>query len=436
MRKLTLNLLYAMQMLAGILSTLASATLGFMILKSEPKLRTPLRRMLFCLSLSDIFQSMSSVIGPIATPAVPKVEEQYAYLFLKLGNQQTCDLQGFMIMFGSTSCAIYTLGLCIYYLSVIKFSKSDKDFSTDIERKFHVIGFMFSFGTSIFYVANGLYNSLPDGNMCFAIESPSGCIDDPDVECVRGSQARELVLYITFIPIMIICAAIQTSLLLIYLFVKADGDRQERRFSMSLMAQPVNRNRNQGLPIGSKKIGDEQKDEETDDRNCQDERDEEHIESIVAKIMRNTRESIIVRSSSRNKSNRSSTASSYVPRAQRRARAMQRQIMQTAFLYVAAYVLVYSIPLLTYFLWYRRGKDQPIAITIIAHTLYPLQGLLNIFVFTRNNVSNLRSRYPEISWCLGLWLVIRAGGCIPAKYQRRRRGRAGALGVEIPVRLE
>ena len=88
-----LKTLYGLQIISGVLSFIASTTMAIMILRSAPKLGTPFRRIIFGLSVSDMLQSISSVIGPIVTVPAPGNIKLW-----NIGNQKTCDFQGFIVV--------------------------------------------------------------------------------------------------------------------------------------------------------------------------------------------------------------------------------------------------------------------------------------------------------------------------------------------------
>ena len=274
---------------------------------------------------------------------------------------------------------------CIFYLKVVKYNKSNEDFARTTERNLHGFVMLFSFCTSVFYFILGLYNNSPHGNMCVVIESPYGCHKNPDVECKRGEYASNLVLFLTFIPLVCICFGIQYNLGSLYLFVKADGDRQQIRFTLSLW-------QSQSTKLTTR-IG------EDNDPSTQQQRENEDIENIISRIRRG---SSTLRSSTRN-TTPGTNAPVYVKRAERRAKAVQQQTLQQALLYVGSYLAVYMMPLIMNFVWYRQGTDHPLAFSIVAHSVLPLQGVMNIYIYTRLTVVAVRKRHPEILWHRAFW---------------------------------
>ncbi len=90
------------------------------------------------------------------------------------------------------------------------------------------------------------------------------------------------------------------------------------------------------------------------------------------------------------------------------SRLYRREIIIQATSYVAVFCLVYFPGMITF--TSPNPSDVLILFTMI---FYPLGGFLNILVYTRPKVANLRRTHPECSRLRGFWLVIKAGGEIP-----------------------
>ena len=466
--------LYGLQMINATFSFSGSATVAIMILRSNSKLDSPFRRLIFGLSISDLFQSLALMIGPIVTDSNIS-QSQYAneVKLWNIGNRASCDFQGFLIMFGASMCASYTLSLCIFYLQAVKHSKTNEEFAKGVEWKLHGIGILYAFVSSVIYLTCGFYNNFPDGSMCFVVEKPVGChassstsnnssnSNSPtgSVECERGAGAQTLILYLTFIPVMFICMGIMHALGSLYLFVKADGDRQQRLFWSGLKSSSSSSvrmsissrlsSRLSGLYGSARSSARDSvkimrrstlRSSDATARISKTREDEEDkaIEKVAFKInleaqsqLHSSHMSVNVESPQNYASSRRASVivrepGQYVTRAEKRAKARQRQTLTQAILYVGAYMFAYTLPLLAYFVWFRRGKDPPLAFTIILHAVFPLQGLLNIFIYTRPKAITLRQRYPNFSWYQAFWEVVKAGGEIPLQYQRRKRSSRGS----------
>ena len=420
--------LYGVQMMTAVLSCTGSTTVAIMIIRSEPKLESPSRRLIFGLSISDILQSLPLVFGPLTTAPT----ENGIKLF-DIGTQTTCNVTGFTFNFGSMTCASYTLFLSIYYLHAVKYKKPDKEFCNKIEKKLHFFGILYALTISLIHLFLGNYNNIFHGSNCFTVERPVGCHLNPDVECERGEYAQTLSIFLSVIPVICMSLGIVYSLGSLYLFVKADGERQQRRFTTSLMmnsrlsseSKHSFSRRLSSIVIPSirlpsirrsalKTSGTTKPGEELDE-------EEEEIKNIVSRLEGNIEEGGPTSMSANVFP--VSTPTQYVTRAERRSESVRRQTLAQALLYGGAYFFVYTMPILAMSIWIRNGKNPPIGFLIGLNTVFPLQGLLNIFIYTRPQVRTLRVRHPEFSWRQAMREVVKAGGEVPPKYQRRRRNK-------------
>ena len=178
-------------MVSGSVSFIASFTLIVMILMSADKLKTPLRRLIVGVSVSDVIASFSNVLNPIMIPSG----------VLAYGNQGPCEAVAFSNHFGAFASMLYTLSLCIYYVHVIKYNTSDRDFATRIEPWLHGISIGYPLLGSIVNLAVGNFNSM--GLICWIYSQPLYCADDPDVECIRGANAEAYKLIFAMMPLFV-----------------------------------------------------------------------------------------------------------------------------------------------------------------------------------------------------------------------------------------
>ena len=422
-------------MLSGTLSVAASTTLATMILTSPRKLTSPKRRLLFGLCICDIFQSTGSILGPLLTvPDAPGSTSLWSF-----GNQATCDFQAFILSFGISNCSFYAMFLSMYFHHSVNLGMSNEHFAEKYERYMHVVTMLYSSVTSSVYLAFGNFNNHPNGAMCFTFDSPYGCHANTDTPCIRGAHALTVGLYMTFIPLACVCAALHYYLISLYLFVKKDGDRQRRRFTLGLRASTQSR------PSASIQSGRASQISQNEDIERQQRRfslnlwgnrtsiqsgrasqitETEDIEGFLARLQA----SLTGRSTRGNVQN-----PVYVTRAERRSTALTQQTLNQSLAYAGAYVSTFSLPVFSFLIWELHGKKQPSVFGLFLHTIYPLQGVLNVLVYTKAQVQTLRERNPKFFYYEALWLVIKNGGEIPFEYQRRRRRTMGWPGNEIPI---
>ncbi len=102
--------------------------------------------------------------------------------------------------------------------------------------------------------------------------------------------------------------------------------------------------------------------------------------------------------------------------AARLARLYRKETMLQAFLYVGAFIFsffptwMFIVCLLSGFSYESMLLS---VLEIYVGICYPIQGLLNIYVYTRPFVNSLRRRHPQCSWLHAFFLVFSAGGEVP-----------------------
>lgn len=114
-----------------------------------------------------------------------------------IGNQISCDVQGFFIQMGNNTNVLFMIALQIVYLLTIKYNWNE----TQIKKyEPHMVGFaLFSgFGTGIAAWVMDLYN--PSGWNCWITTYPSGCTQSFEInrgssdleatDCIRGDNAQ------------------------------------------------------------------------------------------------------------------------------------------------------------------------------------------------------------------------------------------------------
>jgi len=95
-----------------------------------------------------------------------------------------------------------------------------------------------------------------------------------------------------------------------------------------------------------------------------------------------------------------------------------------AVLYVGTFLLVFAAPTITFIASKELGTiTKPMQ--YFRSIIYPIGGLFNILVFSRPAVTALRRVDPSLSRFTCLWMVIKAGGELPARPSRARSRRLG-----------
>ena len=168
------------------MSIIGSATICFKIFHSD-NLRDTLsktkQRLLLGMSIMDILNSIAYAFAAYPIPE----DAPFAYdVYGNKGNTTTCEAQGFFIQLGF-SVPLYSCSLCIYFLLVIQFGKTNAYISKKFEPVMHMVAIFFPLLTSFLGLALDLYNS--NNAFCWIEPYPYKCEFKNifgDVPCTRG----------------------------------------------------------------------------------------------------------------------------------------------------------------------------------------------------------------------------------------------------------
>lgn len=175
----------------GLTSTLCSALIIVVILRSHKGLTTIYHRIMFGMSVSDIISSFSISLTSLPMPSHMPKEEEFGYHWAgaRLGNTNTCTAQGFFVSFGLTATFAYNGSLCLYYACTIALAMKEARVKTYVEPILHIWPIGIAFLSAILPLFYDMYNP---GNSTFAwcagLPYPEECTYDESVECLRGSS--------------------------------------------------------------------------------------------------------------------------------------------------------------------------------------------------------------------------------------------------------
>ncbi len=299
------NWIVSTQIPASLVSTIGSSTMAVMILRSNGALGKPFQRIIFCLSLSDILNSGALMLAPFLTPGNG----------INMGTQGTCNMQVVIFIIGGFLGVIgYTFGLCLYYLCIVRFSYSDRQFADRIERILHIAILAMSIVVASAVLVTKSANVFPDGTMCYVIDYPFGCHSDPNVDCTRGENAHIIGYYLVILPVACVFFGMIASL-------------------GTLCWTVYSRERNSRSRLRSSFVG--------------------GTEQMVSRR-------------------------SFLTRGERQARKRSRETLFQALLYICAYTTTYIGPTICLLGFYYRGHNPPQIVSTIIHCIYPMGGVLNI----------------------------------------------------------
>lgn len=345
---------YVMQVCTAGISFVASLMTTLMIGLSPRKLASPYRRLIFGMSIADIFQSLALLTGPFFIPAGTP------YAIFASMNISSCEANGFLMVFGSTTVPLYMFALSLFYLCKLNLKLSNRDFTERIEKKLHfsIISVM-TIMCSIM-VPLDLYNPIPGGSFCYIEEYPFGCSFMPDSEeCIRGGNVKPYnIFFVCIINLCFIGIIVNMTMICMNSFYI------ERAFR-SRAGDPSN----------------------YADHSC-------FRDFLLCVPFRNYHQ------------HEHEADADYV------LRLYKRETIIQSCLYVGAFFLAYLLPMMQTLGSFFHYQFPPVIRSLMAF-FYPLGGLFNIFVYTRPKIVRFRHAYPDCSRLKALFLVMKAGGEVP-----------------------
>lgn len=190
---------------------------------------TVYNRILMALSFCDL---ISSLAWFLSTWPIPKDDDQGISIY-NIGNQYSCNLQGFMLQFAFLGGALYNTCLSVYFCLLVhakingKKNNSNSTTSNEDRRKpqrhnrktteliFHFVSLVFPLSTAIYGISKGFVNPTPSN--CYFADFPRGCVGE---ECIRGQGYTKIRLLFLLMPIVICFLVIFISMFVLHRSVK------------------------------------------------------------------------------------------------------------------------------------------------------------------------------------------------------------------------
>ncbi|GFH56247.1 hypothetical protein CTEN210_12723 [Chaetoceros tenuissimus] len=342
-----------------------------MILRNENGgLKSPYSRIIFGLSLGDMIYSLGLIFGPIAAPKDTPMK-----LWAR-GTVETCEFIGFLFNFMSTV-PFYSAFLTYYFYQRVICKVQPDVFAKKYEPYLHVLTWAYPFIGGCVGLTLDMFNPSRRGSMCIMVESPLHCVDDPSMECTRGSQKTTFMvgsIYQILIPFIISfsCVVVNLSRFTLYIY-------REEKMLNDVTLRNKRRISNDGREIQ----------EQNSENNITNE-DEENVLAVEAI----------------EEENKPDDAVPYT---------LARQALVQSSLYIVAFLLCFTIPLIAGLLRITTGK-LPHFFFMLISILSPLGGFLNILIYTRPKIQAVRKLFPQYEdspWIKVFFLVIINGGEVP-----------------------
>jgi hypothetical protein len=336
-------------MLTGSVSALASLSVIISILRSNVKLTTAYRRVIFGISVFDLIQSLSQASSSMPMSA--------GTVWGAIGNDTTCDIQGFTTVIGVTGSLLYSLALSIYFLCVIKFEMTEIIIGKFAEPLLHIGPISISFSISIYMYIRQWYN--PVDYFCWAVPSELlECLEgsESNVACIEESKGDiKLISFLVGFPVIAVLA----------LNIAALGIIWHTEYAQSV------RNRSPPCPSISehRSSGESQRIRPTD------------MGPLAQRLSRPSRASL-----------------------QRR-----KEIANRAKAYILGFLMTYLFSLIVRLWEIQYSTPAPFALHFLARFFYPLQGLFNLLIYTYPHTIS-QTRNGTHTYFQSLIRVIKSGG--------------------------
>lgn len=354
------KLLTVVPSLSAAIALVANLAIICVVLRSKKKLKDAYRRIIFTMGIYDIAMSSSAVFRIFRK--VPDEDRAWG----ALGNEASAKCLASMMLFGMIGSQLYNVALSVYYLCVIKYNYRDKKFRKNVEPYIHGFIFLFSTASVVTVLATKSFNPGAGGRDYYWIASyPLNCRTDEHTTCLRGKHATMLKILFTGVPLVGAAVANVLIMVMIWWTVKSQERRMNqyriRRVSMNIANTLRNRNGNAATtdptPGG--------------------------VLDLALAARRNRRTPTVTRS---------------------------RDFLRQAALYFAAFLVCFSGTIVVQFMIiYGKLDNVPFGVFLFNLTVRPLQGCLNILIYTRPHVKNARMQDQSLTYFQGLKTVILSG---------------------------
>jgi len=210
MKIISLEASFLIPAFTGSISAVSSSLIIYVIFRTEKKLSTIYHRIMLGMSCADILGSIAMALTTLPMPKEPMTCEEQTeddllnWSVLRLGNVQTCDAQGFFVLFGTVTMLSYNGMLCMYYVCAIAFQMSEDFIRRRIEPILHFIVLTLGFSQSLPPLFLHFYNASKSDPWCTLYLNP----------CRVGEDSEKYILIFTtmfvgmisfFLAVVLIC---------------------------------------------------------------------------------------------------------------------------------------------------------------------------------------------------------------------------------------
>ena len=165
---------FIVPMVTGTLSACSSGLITYIISRSQQKLSTTYHRIMAFMSAFDIISSIFIALGTIMMPS----DTMYKFAGPLLGNKVTCQIQGWLIVFGL--CGSTSLNACLtwYFVCSIVMKMKASNIKKYIEPCMYIYTFAIAFFVPSIYLSKDLLNPNSYDTFCTIVANPESCDED------------------------------------------------------------------------------------------------------------------------------------------------------------------------------------------------------------------------------------------------------------------
>ena len=361
----TMKIIATVPHLTGGLSVLGSGWIIQNVLRDEKRLNSVYHRLILGASVGDILSAFWLALSSIPEPR--------GSFYMAMGNQATCDMQGFFVQL-SVMNPLYTAAITLYYLLSVRYRYKEHDLAR-LEKWVHPIIWAFGLGTAAVGIPLKLYN--PKYQWCLTATSPRGCEGN---ECIRGAYAPYYRVGFSF-GWFWLCVLVSTVCLIMLYITVQESERRIMRYRFSLR---VRMSRHQEQKLRRAAASSRQLEVQRDSIPISLE-DGTSTANSAFKCIRRIRSHTLLSGFQGNPNN------SYYGGASRRTKKSKlgssRHVASLATGYVAAFIVT-MLPATIHCikLFPRVAAINPLIWATLMGSTFPLQGFFTFLVYTRPNV--------------------------------------------------
>ncbi|GFH55851.1 hypothetical protein CTEN210_12327 [Chaetoceros tenuissimus] len=372
------------------------------------------RRIIFGISIADMLQSFSLSAGVVLL--TPNDVPQFARW--GIGNQRTCVFDGVLMYTGWHLSQLYIAFLCFYYYCKIKHKIPDDVFKQRFEIKIHLFIFAIVTIFNIAAICLDALNLTTNGTYCAVAPRPAGCQLLPDVvgECDKDNErAIKFVILVSFVitgSSFIVIIFFMAGLLYHVCHVSNIYSKISKRDGRKLESQ-LRRSEPSIAQMRSSDISIEDEDEHErsftgviSDPSVAQSRDSDTSMQDEDKHE--------ISSTDRPDDNRN--AEEAAEKAETLRKLYLKVSTTQVFLFAGAYILgnfpFFFVSITRNINGNAPGSGNPY-LRYFMTICFAGVGIMNILVFTRPAIANLRRLKPDFSWCYSFYLVLLNGGEVP-----------------------